>query len=472
MTDVVSTVIGQTLGDKYRVRRLIGSGGMGAVYEVEHTFTRRVGALKLLHQTYAGQSKVVERFIREASAAGRIGNAHIVETMDAGRFPSGEPYMFMELLTGSPVNDLVASRGRLQLGEAVEIAAQAAEGLAAAHAMGIVHRDIKPENLFLCAGDKPFIKILDFGISKFAPGDGESYRLTAEGAALGTPYYMSPEQVLGSSNVDARTDVYSLGVVLYECLTGQVPFQADALPALSVKIHSGEYAPLSTLRHDVPRDLEAVVSRAMATDPEARFQSVAAFRDALLSCQTLPAVSLAPTLFDSLPPPGATVIAAPTGGVPALTARPAGSTTAGVASDAYGRFPSPDRAARKPSSMRQRVLLVSVGLALVGGSIALFSGAFRQPSTLPMPDAAHGIASSPRVLAASPARTAPARPAQVAIAPASSLAVPSASADLVAQAPSAKARVLGPPTGAGKNPLSRGNRSKAAQDGLSVDNPF
>src|SRR6187399_302678 len=122
MTDVVSTVIGQTLGDKYRVRRLIGSGGMGAVYEVEHTFTRRVGALKLLHQTYAGQSKVVERFIREASAAGRIGNAHIVETMDAGRFPSGEPYMFMELLTGSPVNDLVASRGRLQLGEAVEIA--------------------------------------------------------------------------------------------------------------------------------------------------------------------------------------------------------------------------------------------------------------------------------------------------------------------------------------------------------------
>jgi serine/threonine protein kinase len=284
-----SELVGQTLGRRYLVRRVIGHGGMGAVYEVEHTFTKRIGALKLLHKNVATVPEVVERFVREASAAGRIGNAHIVETIDAGELDTGEPYLFMELLEGSPVSDLIAVRDRLPFDEAVDLVIQATEGLRAAHEAGIVHRDIKPENLFVCAGATPFVKILDFGISKFARSDVGDHRLTREGSAMGTPYYMSPEQVVGHRNIDARTDVYSLGVVLYECVTGQTPFDADSLPALSVRIHEGKYTAASELRPDAPLGFDVLIARAMAVSPDDRFASMQAFGEALSTFKRAPA---------------------------------------------------------------------------------------------------------------------------------------------------------------------------------------
>jgi eukaryotic-like serine/threonine-protein kinase len=289
-----SARIGQILGKKYALRRLIGQGGMGVVFEVEHVFTKRIGALKLLQPNYAAIPEVVERFIREASAAGRIGNPHIVETIDAGELPSGEPYIFMELLAGSSVRDLIRGRGRLDFEEAKQIVQQAAEGLAAAHASGIVHRDIKPDNLFLCASEVPFVKILDFGISKFTFQHGGQHRLTAAGAPMGTPYYMSPEQVVAKADVDARVDIYSLGVVLYECLAGTVPFDAATLPALSIKIFEGRYTPLSRLVPDTPVGMDAVIARALAVDPERRFRDMPAFQEALAAVASGARVACAP----------------------------------------------------------------------------------------------------------------------------------------------------------------------------------
>src|SRR5690606_7215483 len=265
---------------KFLVRRELGSGGMGTVFVAEHRITKRVGALKVLDSRHAGSREVVERFLREASAAARIGSPHIVETIDAGVGEQGAPYMFMELLAGDSLREVLESTGRLPLERALELSLQTAEGLGAAHAKGVVHRDVKPENLFVCRGERPFVKILDFGISKFSETDGE-LRLTAEGAILGTPYYMSPEQVLGSRDIDARTDIYSLGVVLYECVTGRVPFLAETLASLSVQFVEGKYPRASELVPELPDGFDELVASAMATQRDQRYPDMLAFRRAL-----------------------------------------------------------------------------------------------------------------------------------------------------------------------------------------------
>src|SRR6187397_1965973 len=224
---------------KFRIIRKIGSGGMGAVYEVLHEFTKHRRALKVLHPNYSRMQAIVTRFLREASAAGRIGNPHIVETFDAGSLELGEPYIVMELLAGRSLDSLLAERGRLDFAEAIGYVRQACRGLEAAHNAGIIHRDLKPDNLFMEAG--PFVKILDFGISKFDATLTGGEQLTRAGAMLGTPFYMSPEQVRGTYGIDARTDVYSLAAVLYECVTGNKPFAAATIEQLAVAIHTGHY---------------------------------------------------------------------------------------------------------------------------------------------------------------------------------------------------------------------------------------
>lgn len=292
-----AALVGTTLGGKYRILSRVGRGGMGSVYAAEHLVTKRVGALKLLHQRYAEHREVVTRFVREASAAARIGSPHIVQAFDAGALPDGAPYIFMELLQGAPLSALIEERRRLPFTEARAIVAQAALGLASAHEHGIVHRDIKPENLFLCAGTPLFVKILDFGICKLSEEAGPS-RLTAEGAPLGTPHYMSREQVVGA-DVSFKTDIYSLGVVLYECLTGEVPFHAETLPALAVKIFEGQYARATELVPDLPEGVDALLATAMAHDPEQRFESMKHFHAALSTLSVAPCTSeLADTQID------------------------------------------------------------------------------------------------------------------------------------------------------------------------------
>jgi serine/threonine-protein kinase len=274
---------GTLVAGKLRIVRLLGTGGMGAVYEVEHELTKHRRALKLLHARYKIYPELISRFLREASAAGRIGNPHIAETFDAGELEAGDPYLVMELLKGETLSDLVRRKGKLSVAEAAELVRQACTGVQAAHDAGIVHRDLKPENLFVVERDhRPFVKILDFGISKFDPHlTGGEMATTREGASLGTPLYMPPEQVRGDKRIDARADIYALGIILYECVTGQRPYEAETLAHLAVLIHEGKAVPLSQLRPDAPPAFTELVHRAMANKPEMRFTTARELGDVL-----------------------------------------------------------------------------------------------------------------------------------------------------------------------------------------------
>lgn len=451
-------LIGRTLSKRFIVRRLIGKGGMGAVYEVEHAFTKRVGALKLLHADFAASPDVVARFVNEASAAGHIGSAHIVESVDAGELDSGEPYLFMELLDGSPVSELIQARGQLRFDEAIEIAIQAADGLAAAHAAGIVHRDVKPENLFLCRGPSPFVKLLDFGISKFTAQRGD-HRITREGSTLGTPYYMSPEQAVGERDLDHRTDVYSLGVVLYECVTGKTPFDAEALPGLVVKIYEGQYTPVSELRPDAPPDFDAVLGRAMARRQEDRFESMNAFRQALAAFRSAP-LSLSSTL------------AAPGRPSDAPAADLFGETLAPAPISEAGMAPRIDtsphiaigQSVRVPSKASGRTRFTVLALAGVAGVAALWlvangkSGAPAAEAPAVVPPATSVVTSSSAAPVAAPS-VAPALAANR-----GDGATPSASSTPrpAAERPKPRPRASAEPAAP----------SRAHKDGLSETNPF
>jgi serine/threonine-protein kinase len=275
---------GDVIDGKYQIVRLLGEGGMGAVYEGLNVRIHRRVAIKVLHGKVASSPEAVQRFEREAQAAGRIGSSHIVEVLDLGDLPDGDRYMVMEFLDGQSLADRVQARGKLPPEEIYPIAVQLLEGLAAAHAAGIVHRDLKPDNVYLITskrdGEKDFVKILDFGISKFNTLGGE-FSMTRTGAVMGTPYYMSPEQAKGARELDQRADLYAVGVILYECSSGRVPFQAQTFNELLFKIVLEEPPPLRDLQQNLDEGFIAVVSKAMAREAGERYQSAAEFQRAL-----------------------------------------------------------------------------------------------------------------------------------------------------------------------------------------------
>ncbi len=279
----MSLTPGDLLQDKYRIIRLLGQGGMGAVYEGENVVIARRVAIKVLHGALAGDEAVIERFEREAQAAGRIGNEHILEVLDMGRLPNNDRFMVMEYLDGETLDARCERLGRLSEDEVYPLARQLLTGLAAAHAAGIVHRDLKPDNVFIVEqklGHKDFVKIIDFGISKFMPGSA-NFTMTMTGAIMGTPYYMSPEQAKGSKNADARSDLYAVGVVLFRALSGQVPFHGDTFNELIFKVALSETPRVSQLVPHINAGIDDIVYRAMARSADDRFQTAAQFRDAL-----------------------------------------------------------------------------------------------------------------------------------------------------------------------------------------------
>jgi serine/threonine-protein kinase len=279
----MSLQIGQIIDDKYRIAGIIGEGGMGAVYEGENLRIRRRVAIKVLHAETAANADVVRRFEREAQAAGTIGNDHILEVLDLGTLQGGERYMVMEFLDGEPLSGRLKRRGRLTPNELYPIVKQVLLGLAAAHGAGIIHRDLKPDNIFILrekAGQRDYVKIIDFGISKFSQTGGD-HAMTRTGTVMGTPYYMSPEQASGSSEADSRSDLYAVGVVLYESVTGHVPFEGNTFNELLFKIVLSDVQPVQRLAPDIDPAFASIITKAMARPVDQRFQTAAQFVAAL-----------------------------------------------------------------------------------------------------------------------------------------------------------------------------------------------
>ena len=269
---------GAILLDKYRIESVLGRGGMGVVLRVTHLHVGEELAMKILSPDIVGDPDAHARFLREAQSAIRLRGEHVSRVGDVGMLPEGAPYIVMEYLRGADLAGELRKRGTLPPGEIVDYVLQACEALAEAHALGIVHRDIKPSNLFLTTrpDGTPLVKVLDFGISK-APLGGPGV-LTRTDAVMGTPGYMSPEQMKASKDVDARTDVWSLGIVLYECLNGRRPFDAESYSAVVLRAANEPPPPMGPR---IPHGLQSVVLRCLEKDRAARFQSMAALAAAL-----------------------------------------------------------------------------------------------------------------------------------------------------------------------------------------------
>jgi serine/threonine-protein kinase len=461
---MASIEIGSVLGGKFRVIRRIGAGGMGSVYEVEHTLTKHRRALKLLSDEMAAIPIIVTRFLREASAAGHIGNPHVVETFDAGVLEGGQPYIIMELLQGNTLADYIAERGSLGVAETCELLIQACDGVAAAHAAGIIHRDLKPENLFLVEGDKPFVKILDFGISKFDPERTGASGMTVDGATMGTPYYMPPEQARGEKNLDAQADVYALGVVLYECLCGAKPFVAETLPHLAILIAEGRYEPASVRRPGLETQCDAVIGRAMMADRAQRYKSIDELKSALTALRrrapgeapmTLPFAGTIPVELSAVAPPQGGQRREP-GEEGAPLTEPAALGTAPAITGAPISHTKPEIVARRRGSglvwaIIGALALVSVGLAILFG---------RAPSANPdtRSETLRNAADRP------PPAPPPIPSATPKVEP---TLLPTASTTALVPPPSASS----PPSAGPKAERPR-SRTRAAEHGLSEQNPF
>ena len=418
---------GQVFNGKFRIERLIGEGAMAVVVEATHLGLDERVALKFLRRAALAQPELVARFRREARASVKIKSDHVAKVFDVGDAEDGTPFIVMELLAGTDLSLLLQIRKRLEAEEVADFVIQACEGIAAAHVRGIVHRDIKPENLFLAQGPgaRKLIKVLDFGISKAALGaspldlDLASHHTSQ---IMGSPHYMSPEQLRSTRDVDARADIWSLGVVIFELLTGDTPFTSSEVTSLIAQILHDPHQRLGGLRADLPEGLEAVVDRCLAKSPDDRFQDAAELAAALLpfapkraraSVERIKDIARtrggsAASDADSIPPPPAPT-ATPTR---SPETRNATSQTA-IASAVPVAEPSPRR--------RGGVLWLLGAVVLLAGVILvmrMLPGGTKPQTALELSSASASVAPpSPAVMAATSPTTPPPATAETAAAP-------------------------------------------------------
>ena len=276
---------GELVAGKYRVGTIIGVGGMGVIVAARHEQLDQPVAIKFVRGEALGNDEAVQRFLREARAAAKLKSEHVAKVLDVGTLETGVPYMVMELLEGSDLARTIADQGPVAVEVAADWIAQACEALAEAHAAGIVHRDLKPQNLFLArtVGGAAKIKVLDFGVSKSSGTmtGGPGGALTRTSAMLGSPLYMAPEQMRSSRDVDARTDIWALGVVLFELLSQRWPFEAETLPELCLKVVSDPPRSLREMRPDLPEAVVRVVERCLEKDVGNRYAHAAELASAL-----------------------------------------------------------------------------------------------------------------------------------------------------------------------------------------------
>jgi serine/threonine-protein kinase len=373
-------VIGERYGN-YRAIALLGEGGMGAVFLAEHPEIGRRVAVKVLRSEMDHDPQLLTRFLNEARAANAIRHPNIIEVLDSGTTERGASYLVMELLEGESLSSRIHRLVRFGEMGAAEIVLQTALGLGAAHAKGIVHRDLKPDNLFLIPEptdpSRERVKILDFGIAKLHRLGGDSLK-TRTGTLMGTPVYMSPEQCLGTKEVDHRSDVYSLGIILYEMLAGRPPFLSEGFGEL-LSMHLQEQPPaLSSLVQAITPEMEAVVQRMLAKKADERFQSMAEVRMAVASAANIPiAVSPEHKLGQTDPLASAATQVVPSG--PVRTGTPSTITPGGVT-----------RTGRAETTIkvggRRRWLTVGIAAAVVLSALAAVL-AMRQPSAPARPEA-------------------------------------------------------------------------------------
>jgi eukaryotic-like serine/threonine-protein kinase len=280
-TDESPVQPGDVLAQKYRVDRVLGVGGMGVVVAATHLQLEERFALKFMLPWALADQQAVERFAREARAAVRLKSTHAARVVDVGTLETGSPFMVMEFLEGADLAAIVEGHRQLPVEEAADYVLQACDAVAEAHSLGIVHRDLKPRNLFRVTGHdgNPLIKVLDFGISKMRGAADLSLTKTTE--VIGSPSYMSPEQLRSSRDVDERTDVWALGVILFELLGGVVPFDAETVTQLTAMVLLDKARSVRELRPDVPEAVEQLIAQCLAKDPSSRIQSVADIADIL-----------------------------------------------------------------------------------------------------------------------------------------------------------------------------------------------